>query len=36
MDITKGLRVSYANRRRKGFLRNTKRVLWKSRSNYIA
>lgn len=29
-------RISYAERRRNGYFRNSKRVLWKTRSNVVA
>lgn len=36
MNDQKVLRVNYADRRRQGIHKTTKRVLWKSKSRYVA
>ena len=36
MPDQKGLRLDYANKRRRNIFKNTNRVIWKSRSKYIA
>ena len=36
MPDQKGLRLDYANTRRKKFFSNTNRVIWKSKSKFIA
>ena len=36
MPDQKGLRLDYANARRKKFFSSSNRVIWKSKSRYIA
>lgn len=36
MNYQLNLRVSYADRRRQGIHKTTKRVIWKSKSRHIA